>query len=670
MRIEFRGVARALPVVGAISALRAFVHFYPAIIPAGLPVVRDLSVRSSAMWSYPTPRRDDTVETLYPGGAKVKDPYRALEDPDAEETKEFVRQENEVFQGFLKDSPFRTKLHDRLTELFNYERFGCPFRRGAHYYYFHNSGLQPQSVLYRKAALDAPPETFFDPNTLSEDGTISLSTYGFTKDGSFFAYALSSGGSDWVMYHVLGTPQSDDILCHKEPENPDRLFSAMVTDDGRYAVLSISENCDPKNLIRVCDLQKDFDVAGKAAPIFTDVVSEWKAEFGYLTNNGPVFYFETTDCAPRRKIVKFDLEHPELGFVDIVPESPDVLSFSSVVDDNKLVLTYLRDVKHVIKLFDLTTGTPLSPFELPLPTGSIVKSMTGRREDKETFYQFGSFLSPGTIFRYNFETGTQSTFLETKVKGFESAKFQTEQVFYKSADGTKIPMFITSKKGIKRDGATPTLLYAYGGFNIPILPSFSVTWLTFMEKLGGIVAVANIRGGSEYGEDEAAKYLFKEGYTTPKKLAINGGSNGGLLVAACVNQAPELFGCAVADVGVMDLLRFKHFTIGSAWTSDYGDPDATEEEFQNAYRLSPLHNVRRPADGTPYPAMLLVTAEKDDRVVPLHSLKLIATLQHTLPDNPNPLMIRVETKAGHGAGKSTQQMIESNADKFAFIATV
>ncbi|KAI9357906.1 prolyl oligopeptidase [Zopfochytrium polystomum] len=707
-------------------------------------------------WAYPAVARDETVKDTYHGKHVVPDPYRALEDPDAAATKAFVQAQNSLFHGHLSaPGSCKAALKARLTDVFNYERFGCPFKRGEYYYYFHNSGLQPQSVLYRKRALDGPAEVFFDPNTLSDDGTVSLNTYSFTESGSRFAYALSASGSDWVrifvrdtaavdgaggakdledpiewvkftgiswtrdekgffynrfpkpagltteemgretdvsknqmvMYHRMGTSQSEDILCYSEPDNPDRMFGTSVTDDGQYLVLTISESCDPKNLLYVCDLKAQYAGATlDAAPKFVKVVSEWKAEFSYLANNGTVFYLETTLDAPRRKIVKYDLTKPELGFVDVVAQADDVLSMSTVVNENKMVLIYLRDVKHVIKLFDLDSGAPLAPFELPLPTGSIVKSITGRREDSESFYYFASFLSPGVIYRYDFSTMTQSLFLETKVKGYDSTQFQTEQVFYSSADGTKIPMFITSRKGTARDGNNPTLLYAYGGFNISVLPTFSVTWLTFIEKFNGVVAVANIRGGSEYGEDwynggrlekkqncftdfqEAAKYLCREGYTSPKKLAINGGSNGGLLVAACVNQAPELFGCAVADVGVMDLLRFKFFTIGAAWTSDYGDVEATEAEFLNALKLSPLHNVR--TDGTPYPAVLLTTAERDDRVVPLHSLKLIATLQHLLPNNPNPLMIRVETKAGHGAGKSTAQMIEEASDKYAFIASV
>lgn len=702
-------------------------------------------------WAYPTPKRDESIMDIYHAARSIPDPYRVLEDPDHHETKAFVQEQNAVFQEFLRDSKFKSKLKDRLTEMFNYERFGCPFKRGNSYYYFHNSGLQPQSVLLRKSSLDDTPEVFFDPNKLSEDGTVSLNTYSFSHTGKFFAYALSSSGSDWVrifvketakpdagdiektplewakftgiawthddagffynlypkptnlstenagretdksknqmaMYHRIGTPQSEDILCFKDPEHPERMFGSTVSDDGNYLILSISESCDPKNLLYVCDLKTQYASIIDAPPIYTKVVDEWKAEFSYLTNNGPVFYFETTLDAPRKKIIKFDLTNPELGFIDVVPQSSDVLSISTVVADNKLILVYLQDVKHVIKLFDLESGKPLAPLELPLPTGSIIKSMTGRREDQEAFYSFGSYLSPGMIYRYNFNTMSQSVFLETQVKGYDSTKFQTEQIFYNSKDGTKIPMFIVSKKNCVRDGSNPTLLYAYGGFNISILPSFSVSWLTFVEKFNGVVAVANIRGGSEYGEEwykagrlqnkqncfddfqYAAKHLSAHGYTSPEKLAISGASNGGLLVAACVNQAPELFGCGIADVGVHDLLRFKHFTIGAAWTSDYGDPEASVEEFENALKLSPLHNVR--TDGTVYPAVLLTTAERDDRVVPLHSLKLIATLQHHLRDNPNPIMSRIETKAGHGAGKSMQQIIEEASDKYAFLGTI
>ncbi|KAJ3416866.1 hypothetical protein HDV05_008451 [Chytridiales sp. JEL 0842] len=677
--------------------------------------------------------------------------YRYLEDPDGVETKKFVDDQNALFQDFIKEkADIRNKYSARLTELFNYERYGCPTKNGDAYYYFHNSGLQAQSVLYKMDTLDSKPKSFLDPNTLSSDGTVSLNTYSFSESGKYFAYALSQSGSDWVKihvketrddavgdfedkpvewakftsiswthddkgyfyvrykkpekvaddkagtetdesknqilaYHRIGTPQSEDIICLQAIENPEHMYGVSVTADGRYVVLKTSESCDPKNLVSVCDLQEQFGGNSiKGVPVFKSIVKDWLAEFDVIANIGTVFYFQTTLDAPKSRIVKYDLSKPELGFVELIPEAEDMLSFTSVVDHDKLVLVYMKDVKHVIKLYDLKTGKPLTPETLSLPVGSIIKSMSGKEKDSEMFFLSASYLSPGTIYRYDFKKNVQSVFREIVAKDYDSSKFQTEQVFYSSADGTKIPMYIISKKNSPRNGNNPTILYAYGGFNISVTPSFSVAWLTFIDKFDGVVAVANIRGGSEYGEEwykagrlekkqncftdfqYAAKHLFSLGVTKPEKLCINGGSNGGLLVGACVNQAPDLFALGMADVGVMDCLRYHKFTIGSAWKSDFGDPDKPED-FDYIIKWSPLHNVN---PNKVYPAVLLLTADHDDRVVPLHSLKLMATLQHTLPNNPNPLMIRVNTKAGHGAGKSTQQYIEEYADKITFLAAV
>ncbi|KAJ3091557.1 hypothetical protein HK102_000096 [Quaeritorhiza haematococci] len=707
---------------------------------------------SKSAYVYPTIRRDESVQDDH-HGTIVKDPYRWLEDPHSEETKSFVDAQNGVFQSFIKEYPHKEAFRQRLTEMFDYERYGCPFKRGDNYYYFHNSGLQPQSVLYKQKTLTDKPQVFLDPNTLSEDGTVSLNTYGFSKSGKYFAHGLSASGSDWVTihvketrdgapehveakplqwakftgiswthddkgffytrypkpekldtdkagtetdstknamlcYHKIGTSQDEDLICYKDPENPDHIFGAEVTDDGKYVILTISESCDPANKLYIAEINAT-DVNGeglKDAPKFTKIVDKFEAEYSYITNEGTLFYFQSTLNAPKRRVVKYDLKEPEKGFVEVVPERQEVLQWNVVVNKDKLVLVYLQDVKHVIHLCSLATGKPVGEQkELPLPLGSIVNSMTGRKEDDEMFYQFASFLTPGMIYRFDFKTMTHSTFRETKVQGFQSEKFETKQVFYPSKDGTKIPMYIISKKGVELNGNNVTLLYGYGGFNINITPAFSVTWLTFIEHMNGVVAVANIRGGGEYGEElwykqgkldkkqnvfddfqHAAKYLIEQKWTSPRRLAINGASNGGLLVGACVNQAPELFGCAIADVGVMDMLRFHKFTIGHAWVSDYGNPDK-KEDFDVVIKYSPIHNVD---EKKVYPAVLLTTSDHDDRVVPLHSYKLIATMQHKLKDNPNPLMIRIETKAGHGAGKSTKQRIEEATDKYSYLARV
>ncbi|KAJ3029317.1 hypothetical protein HDV00_009627 [Rhizophlyctis rosea] len=701
-----------------------------------------------APFSYPTARRDEAfVEVLH--GKEIKEPYRWLEDPDAEETKAFVEGQNKLFFDFIKSYPKRDAFKEKLTTLFNYERYGCPFKRGDAYYYFHNSGLQPQAVLYKQPALTEKASTFLDPNKLSEDGTVSISTYSFTKSGKFFAYGLSVSGSDWVTihvreakddapleyeakpiqwakftgiswthddkgffynrypepqrngdagtetesnknaqlrYHLLGAPQEEDVLIWNDPQNPEHMFSAEVSEDGKFVIITTVESCDPTNKVYIVDLEKEFAKNGgagfKGTPEVLKLVDNFEAEYNYLTNEGTRFYFQTTLKAPKRRVVAYDLKEPEKGFVEIIPESKDVLNHVSVVDDNNLVLVYLHDVKDIVRLHDLRSGKPLTPDTLPLPLGSIIGSMTGRKGDKELFYSFSSFTTPGMIYRFDFTTMTHSVFRETKVNGLKADILKTEQVFYTSKDGTRVPMYIISRKDTKLDGNNPTLLYGYGGFNHSVTPTFAVTWLTFIQHQKGIMAVANIRGGGEYGEEKwykqgkldkkqnvfddfqwAGKWLVENKYTSPAKLAINGGSNGGLLVGACLNQAPELFACGVAEVGVMDMLRFHKFTIGHAWVSDYGNPDK-KEDFETVLKYSPLHNIR---SGVEYPAVLVLTGDHDDRVVPLHSLKYLATLQHVAKNNERPIMGRVETKAGHGAGKSTKQRIEEATDKFAFI---
>ncbi|KAI9101832.1 prolyl oligopeptidase [Phlyctochytrium arcticum] len=712
----------------------------PLFRTASLSKVRTMTTAIT----YPTVRRDEaSVEKIH--GTEVKDPYRWLEDPDSEETKAFVDAQNQVFNDYIKKSPIREKFKEKLTKLWNYERFGTPFKRGDKYYYFHNSGLQAQSVLYQLDTLDGTPKTFLDPNKLSDDGTVSLNTYGFSESGKFFAYALSASGSDWVnihiretregapmnfeekplewakftsiewlhddsgffynrypkpvhtadagtetdanknamlYYHKVGTPQEQDVMIFK-PDDPDHIVHAEMSDDGKFLVMAIHRSCDPETKIHLLDIEKTFQKSDNIAANlqFTKVIDDFTAEFRYLTNEGRIFYFQTSLDAPRKRIVKYDLDHPEKGFIEVIPQSEDVLSESSVVAGDKLILIYLHDVKHVLRLHSLSSGEALNPKELPLPIGAIVGALTGKKDQQEIFYSFASFITPGMIYRFDFRTMTHSVFRETKVEGFKADDVETKQIFYSSKDGTKIPMYITSRKGLKLDGNNATLLYGYGGFNVPILPSFSVTWMTFVQHMNGVVAVANIRGGSEYGQDwhdagrlrnkqncfddfqAAAKYLVAEKYTVPKKLAINGASNGGLLVGACLNQAPELFGCGIADVGVMDVTRFHKFTIGHAWTSDYGDPDK-KEDFDVLYKYSPVHNVQAEK---PYPAILITTGDHDDRVVPLHSHKLLATLQYKAKNNPQPILERIETKAGHGAGKSTQQRIEDATDKFAFI---
>ncbi|KAG0331232.1 hypothetical protein BG000_011093, partial [Podila horticola] len=570
------------------------------------------------------------------------------------------------------------------------------------------------------------------------DGTASLQTYSFSRSGKLFAYAISKSGSDWstihlkdchgneledviewvkfaqiafshddkgfyyasyerpdvdavkagtetganlnqrLLYHKMGTPQSDDVLVYLDTENPLYRFVPQISDDGKYLLMSIRKDSGPTCMLYIGDLE----TTGNHLFDLTDFtfISDLS-----LTNDGTVFYFRTNRDAPRNRVVKYDLAKPEEGFIDLVPQAQDVLVGGDVVDGNKLLLNYLRDVKDVVAVYDLTTGQFLH--EVPLPVGTV-GNIVGNRESRDFFIFFTSFLTPGTIYRYDFGLEDQgqrlSIFREIKVKDFDNTLFETKQVFYKSKDGTKIPMFITHRKALVLDGSNPTFLLGYGGFSISLTAAYTIAYTVFMQHFGGVVAIANLRGGGEYGQDwhragsllnkqnvfddfqYAAKYLIHEKYTQPSKLAISGQSNGGLLVATCVNQTPELFGAAVADVSGLDMLRFHKFTIGHSWQSEYGYPDDNAEDFHNLLKYSPLHNVHK---NKPYPAFALFTSDHDDRVVPLHSYKHIAELQHTAgPLTKNPLVLRTQTKTGHGAGKPLTKRIEDTTDKFSFIA--
>ncbi|XP_024525496.1 prolyl endopeptidase isoform X1 [Selaginella moellendorffii] len=705
---------------------------------------------------YPDVRRDESVADDY-HGVRVADPYRWLEDPDAEEVKAFVAEQVKLMDTVLQSCDVRQKMNNKITELFDYPKFECPFKRGDKYFYFHNKGLQPQSVLYAQDSLDGEPEVILDPNELSEDGTVALSVYSFSENAEFLAFGLSASGSDWVTikvlrvatkalepdvlcwvkfssiawthdhkgffycryptpikdadagtetdlnlsqevyYHFLGTDQSEDILCWKDSDNPKWMFGAEVTDDGKYLVLSIEEGCDPVNRLYLCELDslpnglQGWKGKDELLP-FERLVDKFDAKYEVIANDGNVFTFRTNKNAPRYKVTRVDTRNPET-WTDIIAESAkDVLDSAQCVNHQQLVVSYLSDVKHVLEVRDLEHGTLLRT--LPLDIGTV-SGISGRRKDAEIFYGFTSFLTPGVIYRCDLSEDSEPTvFKETSVKGFDRTRFETKQVFVPSKDGTKVPMFIVAKKSIALDGKHPALLYGYGGFNISITPSFSASRIVLIQHCGVIFAIANIRGGGEYGEEwhragslgnkqncfddfqACSEYLIKEGYTQPRKLGIEGGSNGGLLVAACINQRPDLYGCALAHVGVMDMLRFHKFTIGHAWTTDYGCSEK-EEEFKWLIKYSPLHNVLRPWEkpdglGVQYPPTMLLTADHDDRVVPLHTLKLLATLQHVLvkssksSNQTNPIVARIDTKAGHGAGRPTKKMIDEAADRLSF----
>uniref|UniRef100_G3NDZ0 Prolyl endopeptidase n=1 Tax=Gasterosteus aculeatus aculeatus TaxID=481459 RepID=G3NDZ0_GASAC len=653
---------------------------------------------------YPDARRDETTVDDY-HGRKICDPYRWLEDPDDAETIAFVEEQNKVTMPYLEQCAVRPQFHQRLTELYDYPKYSCPYKRGKRYFYFHNKGLQNQDVLYVQDSLDGAATVFFDPNKLSEDGTVALKMGRLSEECEYFAYGLSSSGSDWVtegksdgtettcnvnqklFYHVIGTKQSEDILVAEFPEHPKWHSSVTISDDGRYAVLSITEGCEPVNQLWYCDLQQlPGGVAGLLP--WVKLVDNFDAQYSYVTNEGTVFTFRSNLDAPRYALINVDIQKPDSWTTLIPQHDKDVLGFVSCVNQHHLVVNYVHDVKDVLQLCELSTGRLVR--DLPLDVGTVA-GVSCKKAHSELFYKFTSFTTPGVIYHCDLrESDPQpSVFREVELKGIKQEEYEINQVFYPSKDGTKIPMFLVHAKGLKKDASHPVFLYGYGGFEASIQPYYNVAYLLYVRHLGGILAVANIRGGGEYGltwhkagtlgnkqncfDDFqcAAEYLVQEKYTTAGRIAINGASNGGLLVAACVNQRPDLFGCAVAEVGVMDMLKFHKFTIGHAWTTDYGCSD-DPEQFEWLIKYSPLHNVPQPPySGPPYPAVLLLTADHDDRVVPLHTLKYCAALQHGVGSSSvqrQPLLVRVDTRSGHGAGKPTSKAILEDTHIFSFIA--
>lgn len=696
-------------------------------------------------FNYVAARRDETVTDDY-HGTKMSDPYRWLEDPDSEETKKFVEDQNSVSTPYIQNSKERETIKKQLTELWNYAKYGCPHKEGTKYYFSKNSGLQNQSIVYVQDSLEDEPRVFLDPNTFSEDGTISLSRTTWSHDGSVIAYGVSKSGSDWVTikfrnvdssedyeeelekvkfsgiswthdnkgvfyscypdqdpanvsgkdtkahehqklyYHVLGTPQSKDVLVAEFPEHPKWMIGASLSDCGRYMFVTTSQDCK-YNLLYFADLHISAKDGITGLIPLTQIVSEFEADYDYIANQGPLAVIQTNKGAENSKLIIIDLDKPEEeNWKDLVPEHEnDVLEWATGIAGDKLVTCYMQDVKNILQLRDLSTGEELHKF--PIDIGSVT-GFSGDIRHTEMFYKFSSQVSPGTIYHVDLSTGkpVQKVHIQTEVQGFEASEFKVEQVFYPSKDGTKIPMFITMRKDFVPNGNTPCLLYGYGGFSISLTPYFSPVHTFFVQHFG-IMAIANMRGGGEYGEkwskagkqenlqncltdfQYAAEYLIKEKYTSSSKLAIYGGSHGGMLVGACVNQRPELYGAAVSAVGVMDMLRFHKFTVGYAWVSNYGCAD-NDTEFENLRKISPLHNIQDSTGSGSYPAVLLLTADHDDRVVPSHSLKYIATLQHALGANKQqtkPLMIRVDTKSGHGSGKPTSKSIEEYTDIFCFL---
>ncbi|HEX5833482.1 MAG TPA: prolyl oligopeptidase family serine peptidase [Pyrinomonadaceae bacterium] len=671
---------------------------------------------------YPVARKSDQVDDYH--GVKVADPYRWLEDLDSEETRQWVEAENNLTFAFLNAVPQRAALRERLTRLWNFEKYGVPFKEGNRYFYSRNSGLQNQSVLYTVTALDAQPQMILDPNTLSADGTVAVSGLQVSPDGKLLAYGLSASGSDWqewkvrdvetskdlsdhlkwvkfsgvswtrdgkgffysrydepkedtlkvvnyfqkVYYHELGTLQTEDVLVYERPDQKDWLFGGSVTEDGNYLIVTIYQGTDVKNRVYYKDLK------AKDAPV-VKLLDDFDAAYTFIGNEGSRFWFQTDQQAPRGRVIEIDVTKPErANWKVVVPESKETLQATTYVN-HKFILNYLKDAYTQVKIYD-TAGKFLN--DIAFPGIGTAEGFSGKATDKETFYAFTGFTMPTSIYRYDFATGKSTVFRQPKVE-FNPNDFETKQVFYTSKDGTKVPMFITHKKGLKLDGNNPTYLYAYGGFNISLTPAFSVGNLVWME-MGGVYAQPNLRGGGEYGEDwhqagmklkkqnvfddfiAAAEWLIANKYTSTPKLAIGGGSNGGLLVGAVMTQRPDLFGAAIPAVGVMDMLRFQKFTIGWAWVSDYGSSD-NPEEFKALYGYSPLHNIK---PGTSYPPTMITTADHDDRVWPGHSFKFAAALQ-AAQGGDAPILIRIETKAGHGAGKPTSKLIEETADRWAFL---
>ena len=672
---------------------------------------------------YPETRKDATVVDEY-FGTKVADPYRWLENDTTAETAQWVDAQRAVTEDYLSQIPFREALKQRMTELVNYERFSLPSKRFNRYIFSKNDGLQNQNVIYTQNSLEEEPSVLLDPNTLSDDGTVALSGTFQSNDGKYLAYSIQRSGSDWVeiyvmdiatrqlltdhiqwakftgaswykdgffygaydrpeegkefsnvnenhkiYYHKLGTPQEEDVLFYENPEQPRYFHTVSLTDDEKYMfmfesgqgaghTLWIRDMQNPKGKFE----QIGFDMNYNYSPI--DVID------GTL-------YISTNYNAPKGKICKVDVNNPKMeNWVEVIPECENVISGINLAD-GKMIVTYDQDASHHAYVYTMD-GTMLH--EIALPTfGSI--GISSDYKDKEVFYAFTSFAFPTTIYRYNIDDNTSEVFRAPAID-FKSEDYVTEQVFVTSKDGTKVPMFLTYKKGMKKDGNNPALLYGYGGFNITLNPSFSTSRLPFLEN-GGVYALMNLRGGNEYGEEwhiagtklqkqnvfddciACAEYLIENGYSNPSKMAVNGGSNGGLLVGAVVNQRPDLFAAAVPQVGVMDMLRYHLFTIGWNWASDYGTSVESQEMFEALYAYSPLHTIQNGADVN-YPAIMVTTADHDDRVVPAHSFKYAAALQDAQTGD-NVKIIRIDSKAGHGAGKPISKVIEEQADIYAFI---
>jgi prolyl oligopeptidase len=676
--------------------------------------------KQEKMLQYPVTQKVDTVDVYH--GVEVADPYRWLEDDNSEETKAWVVEQNKVTDAYLAEIPFRQKIKDRLTQIWDYPKFGLPFKKGDYWYFYKNDGLQQQYVIYQMTSLeDENPVVFLDPNTFSEDGTVALSGMSFSKDGKLCAYSISSGGSDWrevfvmdveskeklddhlkwikfsgmswyqdgfyysrydapadgdelkgvnennkVYYHKAGTSQEEDELIYQDPEHPKYGWYMGTTEDEEFLILSGSNPSAKGNALY---FKRTSDKDGA----FVAIQDNFDHDTWILDNDGDELFVMTNEDAPRNRVYKMSANDPSTR-KDVIPQTTDVLRNVEMVG-GKLLVSYMHNASSKAYVYNLDGSLQ---HQIDLPGIGSISGFSGEKESNIAFYSFTSFTYPSMAFKYDIENNKSEIFRESGVD-FDIENYETKQVFYTSKDGTKVPMFIVHKKGLELNGQNPTLLYGYGGFNISLTPSFSISNLVLLEN-GGVYAMPNLRGGGEYGEEwheagmqlnkqnvfddfiAAAEYLIDNGYTNSEKLAIRGGSNGGLLVGACMTQRPELFQVAIPQVGVMDMLRYHKFTIGYYWVPDYGSSD-DQEQFENLIKYSPLHNIK---EGTCYPATIITTADHDDRVVPAHSFKFAAELQ-SKQSCANPTIIRIETKAGHGAGKSTEKIIEEASDLWAFM---
>ncbi|PKO97572.1 MAG: S9 family peptidase [Bacteroidetes bacterium HGW-Bacteroidetes-9] len=669
--------------------------------------------------TYPKAKKTEVTDDYF--GTKVADPYRWLEDDNSAETAKWVKAENKVTDAWLEKIPFREELRSRLTKLWNYPRYGVPFHKGKYYFFTKNNGIQNQSVLYVQDSLNAEPRVFLDPNQLSPDGTTALSTYKASRDGSYFAYAIAKAGSDWneiyvietatgkqlsdklewvkfsdiawkgkgfyysrygkpgeggelssknefkkVYYHIVGDPQEKDQLVYENKNEPLRSYGAQTTSDENFLLIFETESTSG-NALFVKDLRKENGE-------FVKIADGFQYDYEVITNYNNHFIIRTNDGAPRYRLISVDFENPAKdSWKELVPEKDEVLQ-SAYPGGGMLICKYMKDATSKAYVYH-ADGSLMH--ELLLPEPGTINDFESEREDGQAFFSFSSFTSPSTIYKFDIASNRAEVFHKSELD-FDASEIVSEQVFYTSKDGTRVPMFLVHRSDVQLDGNNPVFLYGYGGFNVSLTPGFSASRMVFIEN-GGIFAMANLRGGGEYGEEwhragtklqkqnvfddfiAAAEYLIEKKYTNPKKIAIAGGSNGGLLVGACMTQRPDLFAVALPAVGVMDMLRFHKFTIGWAWTDDYGSSD-NEEEFRYLLGYSPLHNLKT---GTCYPATLVTTADHDDRVVPAHSFKFAATLQEK-QSCEKPVLIRIETKAGHGAGKPISKMIDEAADMWSF----